>query len=132
MNGFGEFKAQEEAIDGYVSRLAESKSKTEGLNERLEAARKRVEAYEKRYRETRAKSRQRWNITWGTLAAVLVFLLALVVARHYRHIGYQSSGGRGLVAMGDVVDKIAAPVTDRLMPTSSEDPVLMEMFENVI
>jgi hypothetical protein len=34
--------------------------------------------------------------------------------------------------MGDVVDKIAAPVTDRLMPTSSEDPVLMEMFENVI
>jgi uncharacterized protein YukE len=132
MNGFGEFKSQEEAIDGYVSRLAESKSKTEGLNERLEAARKRVEAYEKRYRETRAKSRQRWNITWGTLAAVLVFLLALVVARHYRHIGYQSNGGRGLVAMGDVVDKIAAPVTEKLMPTSSEDPVLMEMFENVI
>jgi uncharacterized protein YukE len=132
MDGFGEFKAQEEAIDGYVSRLAESKTKTEGLNERLEAARKRVEAYEKRYRETRAKSRQRWNITWGTLAAVLVFLLALLVARHYRHVGYQSNGARGLVAMGDAVDNIAGPVTDKIMPTSSEDPLLAEMFEKVM
>jgi hypothetical protein len=121
-----------EQTEKTMNGFAESKSKTEGLNERLEAARKRVEAYEKRYRETRAKSRQRWNITWGTLAAVLVFLLALVVARHYRHIGYQSNGGRGLVAVGDVVDKIAAPITEKLMPTSSEDPVLMEMFENVI
>lgn len=132
MDGFGEFKTQEEAIDGYVSRLAESKTKTEGLNERLEAARKRVEAYEKRYRETRAKARQRWNITWGSLAAALVLLLALVIARHYRHIGYQSNGGRGIVAMGDVVDKIAAPITQKLVPTPSEDPVLEEIFAKVI
>lgn len=132
MDGFGEFKTQEEAIDGYVSRLAESKTKTEGLNERLEAARKRVEAYEKRYRETRAKARQRWNITWGSLAAALVLLLALVIARHYRHIAYQLSGGAGLVAMGDVVDKIAAPITQKLAPTPSEDPVLEEIFAKVI
>jgi hypothetical protein len=132
MDGFGEFKSQEEAIEGYVSRLAESKTKTEGLNERLEAARKRVEAYEKRYRETTAKTRQRWNITWGSLAAALVLLLALVIARHYRHIGYQSNGGRGIVAMGDVVDKIAAPVTQKLVATPSEDPVLEEIFAKVI
>ena len=132
MNGFGEFKAQEEAIDGYVSRLAESKTKTEGLNERLEAARKRVEAYEKRYRETRAKSRQRWNITWGSLVAAMVLLLALVIARHYRHIGYQSNSGKGIVAMGDVVNKIAAPVTQKLVATPSEDPVLEEIFAKVI
>jgi hypothetical protein len=132
MDGFGEFKTQEEAIEGYVSRLAESKTKTEGLNERLEAARKRVEAYEKRYRETTAKTRQRWNITWGSLAAALVLLLALVIARHYRHIGYQSNGGRGIIAMGDVVDKIAAPVTQKLVATPSEDPVLEEIFAKVI
>jgi uncharacterized protein YukE len=132
MDGFGEFKTQEEAIDGYVTRLAESKTKTERLNERLEAARKRVEAYEKRYRETRAKSRQRWNITWGSLAAALVLLVALVIARHYRHIGYQSNSGRGIVAMGDAVDKIAAPVTQKLTAAPSEDPVLEEIFAKVI
>jgi hypothetical protein len=132
MYGFGEFKAQEEAIDGYVSRLAESKMKTEKLNERLEASRKRVEAYEKRYRETRAKARQRWNITWGSLAAALVLLLALVVARHYRHVGYQSNGGRGVVVVGDAVDMLVGPVTQNLMATPSEDPLLEKIFENVI
>lgn len=132
MDGFGEFKTQEEAIDGYVSRLAESKTKTEGLNERLEAARKRVEAYEKRYRETRAKARQRWNITWGSLAAALVLVVALLIARHYRNIGYQSAGGKGIVAIGDAVDKIAAPLTQKLVATPSEDPVLNEMFAKVI
>jgi hypothetical protein len=91
-----------------------------------------VEAYEKRYRETRAKSRQRWNITWGSLAAALVLLVALVIARHYRHIGYQSNSGRGIVAMGDAVDKIAAPVTQKLTAAPSEDPVLEEIFAKVI
>lgn len=132
MDSFGEFKTQEETIDGYVSRLADSKAKTEGLNERLEAARKRVEAYEKRYRETRAKSRQRWNITWGSLAATLVVLVALLIARHYRHIGHQLSGGTTVIAMGDAVDKIASPVTEKLMSSPSEDPLLRDMFEEVI
>ena len=91
-----------------------------------------MEAYEKRYRETRAKSRQRWNITWGSLAAALVLLVALVIARHHRHIGYQSNSGKGIVAMGDVVDKIAAPVTQKQMATPSEDLVLEEIFAKVI
>lgn len=132
MDSFGEFKTQEETIDGYVSRLADSKAKTKGLNERLEAARKRVEAYEKRYRETRAKSRQRWNITWGSLAATLVVVVALLIARHYRHIGHQLSGGRTVIAMGDAVDKIASPVTEKLISSPSEDPLLRDMFEEVI
>lgn len=133
MDGFGEFKTQEDTIDGYVTRLADSKSKTEALNERLEGARKRVEAYEKQYREAQAKRRKQWNITWGSLVAVVVLLLALLVARHYRHIGSQLHGyGKVVVAVGDAVNEVANPVSQKLMPSPSEDPVLREMFEKVI
>jgi hypothetical protein len=34
--------------------------------------------------------------------------------------------------MGDVVDKIAAPVTQKLVATPSEDSVLEEIFAKVI
>lgn len=130
---FGEFKTQEETIDGYVTRLADSKAKTERLNERLEGARTRVEAYEKGYREAQAKRRKQWHITWGSLAAVVVLMLALVIAQNYRHIGYQSRGyGKLVVAVGDAVGEVARPVTQNLKPSPSEDPVLKDMFEKVI
>ncbi|KAM0715041.1 hypothetical protein Q7P37_009506 [Cladosporium fusiforme] len=133
MEAFGEFKTQEETIDGYVTRLAESKAKTEGLNERLEGARKRVEAYEKGYREAQAKRRKQWHITWGSLAAVVVLMLALVIAQNYRHIGYQSRGiGKVMVEVGDAVGDAVSPVTQKLKPSPSEDPVLRDMFEKVV
>lgn len=133
MDGFGEFKTQEDTIDGYVTRLADSKAKTEGLNERLEGARKRVEAYEKRYRETQAKRRKQWNITWGALMGAVVLLLALLIARHHRHVGFQLQGyGKMVVAVGDVVDEVARPITQKLMPSPSEDPMLRDMFEKVV
>jgi hypothetical protein len=133
MDGFGEFTKAEESIDGYVNRLAEAKTKTEGLNERLEGARKRVEAYEKRYRDSQAKRRKQWNITWGALLAGVVLLLALLIAKNHRHVGYQFNGlGKAAVVVGDVVDEIARPITQKVMPSPSEDPVLGKMFEDVI
>jgi hypothetical protein len=133
MDGFGEFKKAEESIDGYVNRLAQAKTKTEGLNERLEGARKRVEAYEKAYRDSQAKRRKQWNITWGALLAGAVLVFALLIAKNHRHVGYQFSGlGKAAVVVGDVVDEIARPVAQRVMPSPSEDPVLAEMFEDVI
>lgn len=133
MDGFGEFKKAEESIDGYVTRLAEAKAKTDGLNERLEGARKRVEAYEKRYRDSQAKRRKQWNITWGALLAGVVLVFALLIAKNHRHVGYQFNGlGKAAVVVGDVVDEIARPVTQKVMPSPSEDPVLRDMFEEVI
>lgn len=133
LDGFGEFKTQEVTVDGYVTRLAESKTKTEELNERLEAARKRVEAYEKRYREAQAKRRKQWNITWGSLVAVAVVLIALLVAKNHRHIGNQFHGyGKVVLAVGDAVEDAASLVTQRVKPSPSEDPVLRDIFEKVI
>lgn len=133
MDGFGEFKKAEESIDGYVNRLAEAKTKTDGLNERLEGARKRVEAYERRYRDSQAKRRKQWNITWGVVFAGAVLVFALLIAKNHRHVGYQFSGfGKAAVIVGDVVDEVARPVTQKVMPSPSEDPVLRDMFEEVI
>jgi hypothetical protein len=133
MDGFGEFGKAEESIDGYVNRLAEAKTKTDGLNERLEGARKRVEAYEKRYRDSQAKRRKQWNITWGALLAGVVLVFALLIAKNYRHVGYQFNGlGKAAVVVGDIVDEIARPVTQKVMPSPSEDPLLEHMFEDVI
>jgi len=133
MDGFGEFRAAEESVDGYVNRLAEAKTKTDGLNERLEGARKRVEAYEKRYRDSQAKRRKQWNITWGVVLAGVVLVLALLIAKNHRYVGYQFNGfGKAAVVVGDVVDEIARPVTQKVMPSPSEDPVLRDMFEEVI
>lgn len=133
LGGFGEFKAQEETIEGYVARLAEAKEKTEGLNERLEGARVRVEEYERGYREVQAKRRKQWHITWGSLAAFVVLMVALVVAQNHRYIGYQSRGyGKMVVAVGDAVNEAARPVTQKLKPSPNDDPVLRDMFEKVI
>lgn len=132
LRGFGEFGEQEGLIEGFVGRLAGAKERTEGLNGRLEGARRRVEEYERRYRGGQAKRRKQWRITWGTLGAVVVLVVALLVARNHRHIGYRLNGyGRMVVVVGDVVEEAVSPVTERLKPSPSEDPVLREMFEGV-
>lgn len=133
LDGFGEFKQQEETIDALVERLAKSKSKTDTLNDRLEDARKRVETYDRRYREKQAKRRKRIHITWSSLLAAVVVIVGLLIARNHRHIEFQLSDGLGkkLVEMGDVVHDIASPITTRLKASPTEDPLIESMFGDV-
>lgn len=133
LDGFGDFRQHEENIDGLVKKLSESKTKTERLNDRLEDARKRVETYEKTYRETRAKRRKRWNMVSGTLLAALVVVVALLLARNYNQSDVQLENiGRPLVEIADFVDEAARPITTRFRPSPSEDPVLESMFDRVM
>jgi len=133
LDGFGEFKQQEETIDALVERLAKSKSKTDTLNDRLEDARKRVETYEREYREKQAKRRKRIHITWSSLLAAVVVIVALLVARNHRHIEFQLSDGLGktLVEMGDVVHAVVSPITTRLKASPTGDPLLESIFGDV-
>jgi len=65
--------------------------------------------------------------------AGVVLVFALLIAKNHRHVGYQFNGiGKAAVVVGDVVNEVARPITQKVMPSPSEDPVLAEMFEDVI
>lgn len=69
----------------------------------------------------------------GALLAGVVLVFALLIAKNHRHVGYQLNGlGKAAVVLGDVVDEIARPVAQKVMPSPSENPVLDKMFEGVV
>lgn len=134
IEGFGNFDEQEKTINELVGKLKGSKSDTDKLNERLEAARNRIEAYEKRENAKRSKRRKQWNATWGTLVGVLVLLVAVLLLKHHRHVAYQLDGvGTRLAQAGDVVESAASHLPAKLRPTPSpsEDPYLRKLFDEL-
>ncbi|KAK4545612.1 hypothetical protein LTR36_002564 [Oleoguttula mirabilis] len=133
IEGFGDFEEQERAIDQLVAKLKGSKSETERLNERLEAARYSVEAYEARDMAKRAKRRKQWKATWGTVVGVLVLLVALLLLKHRRHVAYRLEGvGTTLLAeaAGELAE-IPAAMLRRPAPSPSEDPYLRKLFDEL-
>lgn len=132
LEGFNGFEQQEKTINELVERLKTSRSKTDGLNERLEAARHRVEAFEQRENEKEVSRRKRWRFIWGTLAVVVVLVVSILIARNRRAVGVQLTDvGNRLASLGDAVEEAASPLQSKLRPSPSEDPFLRELFDEL-
>lgn len=129
---FNNFEQQEQTINKLVSRLQDSRTKTDHLNERLESARHRVEAFEQRENEKEANRRMRWHFIWGTLAVIVVLVASILVARNRRAVGLQMNDvGQRLAKMGDAVEEVASPLKSKLSPSPSEDPYLHKLFDEL-
>ncbi|KAH9825698.1 hypothetical protein Tdes44962_MAKER00628 [Teratosphaeria destructans] len=127
---FGEFEEQEKTISGLVGRLKTSKTETQKLNERLEAARDRVEAFEKKENARQSKRRKQWHATWGSAVGVVVLLVAILILKNHRGMVRSLDGvGQSLAAVGDAANEQVS----RLLPSPSpkEDPYLQRLFDEL-
>ena len=132
LSSYGNFQQQEKTINELVTKLSDSKGRTNKLNDRLESARLRVEAFEKREDAKLAKRRVRWNIMWGTLVAVVVLVIAILLARNRRRVGRQlDTVGEHLVKLGDIAEDVMLPIHSKLRPSPSEDPYLRKLFDGL-
>ena len=132
LDSFGNFNQQERTINKLVSKLQDSKGRTDQLNDRLESARLRIEGYEEREIVKQAKRRQRWHITWGTLLGVFTLIVAILLARNRRAVGHQlDTVGEHLVRLGDIAEDVVAPLSARLKSPPSEDPYLRSLFDEL-
>ena len=60
-------------------------------------------------------------------------IIAIIIAKNHRRVGRQLDGvGKTLAGIGDTIDDIASPVMTMLKSSPSENPVLDDMFGNII
>ena len=127
-DGFANFDPQETTINSLVEQLKHSKQSTNSLNDRLEAARHRVEAYEEREKQKRKTSRQRWSAVWVMLAGLAVLIIAVIVAKNRATVG-------GTVhEVAKVLDGFGHDMSAMLLrPTANadEDTVLEQLFSDL-
>jgi uncharacterized coiled-coil protein SlyX len=130
VQSFDNFDAQEKTITELVEQLKASKTQTAQLNDRLEAARNRVEAYEQREKAKAANRRKRWSAIWGALVGMLVLVVAFVVARNRSEVGSRVHG------VVEVMDRLGSELRASVtalnpMPSHSEDPYLKRLFDEI-
>ena len=132
LESFGNFDNQERTINDLVKKLQDSRGRTNTLNDRLESARLRVEAYEERESVKNKRRRYRFHVFWASLVGLILLVIAVLLARNRRAVGHQlSTVGEHLVKLGDVADDIVAPISSRLRPAPSEDPYLSKLFDEL-
>lgn len=131
LEGFGNFDGQERAINDLVQQLKKSRDDTHKLNERLEVARNRIEAYEQRENERQKKRRQRYGCMWAALIGFVVLIVAVMVARNRSQVGSKVHNvARVLDELGG---EIAATLTVAFKPAASpsEDAFLKKLFDDL-
>ncbi|KAI5370310.1 hypothetical protein Slin15195_G011880 [Septoria linicola] len=119
LDGFANFAPQEQTINTLVDRLKHSKHRTNLLNDRLEAARHRVEAYEEREKRNRKASRQRWSAAWITIVGLVVFVIAVLLARN------RGAVGNNVPHMFDQINAMLAPAP------KVDDSILSRLFDSL-
>lgn len=125
-DGFANFDPQEVTINSLVDQLKHSKQNADELNDRLEAARNRVEAYEQREKKKQKTSRQRWSAVWVTLAGLAVLIVALILAKS--RAGQVQHAARVV----EVVDELGHEMSGMLLPKpKTEDDTLRQLFDNL-
>lgn len=129
VESFDNFDQQEETINALVKRLQESRDKTSGLNDRLESARLRVEAYEGRDNAKQARRRAQWHTVWLILFGVAVVLVAILVLKNRDRVG--DAVEQQLLRIGDLVEDVAAPGIARLRASPTKDPYLGKLFDEL-
>lgn len=125
LKGFENFDPQEKAINELVSQLKSSKDQRDKLDQRLEAARNRVEAYEMREKEKRKNRRMRWNVVWAILVAILVVILAVLAAKK------RSAAGGSVPSVAKVFEFASSITALSPMPRPSQDPYLRKLFDEL-
>ena len=127
LDGFNNFDGQEKMINDLVGQLKASKERTGELNERLEAARNRIEAYEHRWNEHQKKRRQNWGIIWASIIGLIAFIFAVIAAKN------RSAVGSTMHHVAKFGNEIASPIAAALRPTASpvEDPYLRKLFDEL-
>lgn len=127
VRSFSNFDEQEKTINDLVSRLQDSRAKTDHLNDRLESARLRVEAYEERDNAKQANRRAKWHMAWLSLFGVAVVIIAILVLKNRETVG--DAVEQQLLWIGDLVEDVAAPRHAKASP--SEDPYLHRLFDDL-
>lgn len=127
-DGFANFDPQQLIINSLVDQLKHSKESTDCLNDRLETARHRVEAYEEREKQKRKTSRQRWSAVWVMLAGLAVVIVAVIIAKNRATVG-------GTVhEVAKVLDGFGHDISAILLPSMStpdEDSILTKLFDDL-
>ena len=133
LTSYGNFEQQEKRINKLVSHLQDSRGRTNKLNDRLESARLRVEAFEQQEDARQAKRRVRLHVLWTTTLAVFVLIMAIVLAKNRRAVGRQvGSVTEQLVKLGDIAeDVVVMPLSSMLRARPSEDPYLKKLFDEL-
>lgn len=125
LRGFDNFNAQEKAINDLVGQLKSSKEQRNKLDQRLEAARLRVEAYEMREKERKKNRRMQWSVVWAVILALLALVFALFAAKN------RNSAGSSVPSVAKVF-QIASSITAlNPLPRPSEDPYLRKLFDEL-
>ncbi|KAK0870833.1 hypothetical protein LTR87_013148 [Friedmanniomyces endolithicus] len=126
--GFKKFDEQERAINELVEKLQQSKRDTAELNARLESARERVAAFERRQKEKWSKRRKQWQASWGVLVGVLVLVIAVLVFKHRRRLvlEFDLTGG-----LAEGVAAIRSLPLLQAKASRSQDPYLHRLFDTL-
>ncbi|KAK5117699.1 hypothetical protein LTR62_005122 [Meristemomyces frigidus] len=135
ISAFAGFEAQGNVVEAFVERLRESKDATAALDSRLEAARGRIEAFERRDRGAREGRRRRWRVVWCAGFAALVLVIGVLVLRNRGRVG---GVGRDVdaveVGLGEVWGEVVEGLGGGLQMArgrGSEDPRLGELFDEL-
>lgn len=120
ISGFGAFEEQQRSVDELEQRVTEKVMAAKDLSERLEAARERVELWERRENEWQAKTSLRLKIGWSLFVVFVLLLVTLLVvqqlskpARHNADPGALEWVLRNSSAPQFVVDDVAEIVAAR-------------------
>lgn len=125
LRAFENFDSQEKAITELVSQLKSSKEQRNQLDQRLEAARNRVEAYEMREKERKKSRRKRWSVVWAVLLASLGIIIALLMAKN------RAAVGSSVPSVAKVFEIASSLTALNPMPRASEDPYLRKLFDEL-
>ncbi|EMC93451.1 hypothetical protein BAUCODRAFT_76289 [Baudoinia panamericana UAMH 10762] len=134
IEAFGDFQDQQRSIDLFVKKLNECKRETVQLDERLEQARQRTEAFDQRRKEKLATRRKQWTATWGAFVGVLVLVIAIVLLRNHRQVAESWDGaGQALSKVEGMAEDMLSYLPSRLRPAPSlgEDPYLRKLFDDL-
>ncbi|MCJ1474338.1 hypothetical protein MMC13_002996 [Lambiella insularis] len=74
-------KLQSERIAGLESRMRVAREKVDGLGERVESVRTRVQEWEARERDGKRRGRRRVGILWGVLGTLVGLFVVMVVVK---------------------------------------------------
>jgi cell division septum initiation protein DivIVA len=88
----GQFRDQEMRIKSLQQRIQEGRTKIQGLGERVDIVRERIEAWERADREWQERTRKRLKVIWIIMSVVFFAILLLFLSAQYASPVLESAG----------------------------------------
>ncbi|KAF1840047.1 uncharacterized protein K460DRAFT_323918 [Cucurbitaria berberidis CBS 394.84] len=109
--GFGDFKAQQEQVNGLEERIKSGREKAELLTTRLTKAKEHVDSKAKSEAQWEAKNTRRLRIFWGILGTITALIFALVLFHQFKpiHIPKDQKTSLDFASRAKIMD---APIPD--------------------